>query len=710
MDQGIGRSAGDNGESDMRPPVVPEHQLIRRVGRGSFGDVWLARGSTGAWRAVKCVRRIASGGQRSFEREFEGLLAFEPISRTHPGYVNILQVGRDDHAGFLYYVMELADDQESGREVHPARYRPRTVRSLIEGGRGIPPKECARIGRELAGALEHLHAQGLVHRDIKPSNIIFVDGQPKLADIGLVAKADSTVTFVGTEGYVPPEGPGTARADLYSLGKILYELSTGLDRRDFPELPSGFAGLPDRRVFLDLNAVINRACARDPHDRYASAAALCSDLDRIAAGQNVRRFRLRCKHSIALGALALVAVIATLGFVLGRTAVRHDPSRNTHSLVPSTNSEPPPRSAAAEPVIEPVYREPVAQVAGRGRHTVALTASGRLLAWGDNALGQLGTGDHAARPWPTPVGQATNWIGVDTGDSFTLALRADGSVWAWGGNSFGELGDGSDTPRALPAQVGMDRDWREVQAGQHNAYAVKQDGSWWGWGRNDKGQLLRQTDAHVRAPVQVASPGTWQAVSVSYEHAVAISHDGGLWTWGDSACGRLGRPVDKSPVYAPGLLFLASGWSSVGTGFGHAIALRDNGALWGWGWNPHGQLGLGDTRTREAPVRLGADSDWVRVCAASEHTVALKADGTLWAWGAGNQGEIGDGARLDRFNPVRVNAEANWVRVPPTAGNTSFAIKLDGSLWGWGFNRFGQLGDGTFETRVRPVQILPREP
>src|SRR6185503_2842620 len=123
-----------------------------------------------------------------------------------------------------------------------------------------PISDCVNIGITLASALAHLHGQGLVHRDIKPSNIIFVRGAPKLADIGLVADASEARSFVGTEGFIPPEGPGAAQADLYSLGKVLYEISTGRDRRDFPALPDELA---EDEAMLELNAVILKTCKND---------------------------------------------------------------------------------------------------------------------------------------------------------------------------------------------------------------------------------------------------------------------------------------------------------------------------------------------------------------------------------------------------------------------------------------------------------------
>src|SRR4030088_2844236 len=187
-------------------PVIPDYELLRVIGRGAYGEIWLARGLTGALRAVKIVYRKTFESERAFSREFSGMSAFEPISRAHAGFVNILHVGRNDSLGFFYYVMELADDETSGAEIDIANYSPRTLRSNTGA---LPANECIRLGLLLTEALGALHDHGLTHRDIKPSNIIFVHGAPKLADIGLVASTGQQ-SFVGTEGYVPPEGPGTA--------------------------------------------------------------------------------------------------------------------------------------------------------------------------------------------------------------------------------------------------------------------------------------------------------------------------------------------------------------------------------------------------------------------------------------------------------------------------------------------------------------------
>jgi WD40 repeat protein len=301
------------------PPVIPDYELLRPIGRGAYGEVWLARSVTGVYRAAKVVYRDSFEEARPFEREFDGIQRFEPVSRSQENQIAILHVGRNEAERCFYYVMELADDAETEEEVFPDKYVPKTLREMRARHTRLPAKECLSIGIALTRALAHLHRNGLVHRDIKPSNVIFVHGVPKLADIGLVSAADTSVSFVGTEGFVPPEGPGSVAADLYSLGKVLYEISTGRDRRDFPKLPEDLEHLPDKRALLELNEVTAKACDPVLARRYASAEAMHDDLLLLQAGKSVRRlhlverrFQLVAKYGIAATALTLAAASAFL--------------------------------------------------------------------------------------------------------------------------------------------------------------------------------------------------------------------------------------------------------------------------------------------------------------------------------------------------------------------------------------------------------------
>jgi serine/threonine protein kinase len=298
------------------PPGVPEHSVLRCIGSGSYGEVWLAKHSGGEYRAVKFVSRQMFQRERPFEREFTGILKYEPVSRSHEGLIDILHVGRDDTAGVFFYVMELGDDAFLGRQTQPERYIPKTLRAEIDAHGRLPFEDCLRMAVALTSALGHLHEHRLVHRDIKPSNVIFVDGQAKLADIGLVAEAHEARSYVGTEGFIPPEGPGTPQADLYGLGKTIYEAATGKDRNEFPALPADLAGSADHQRLLELNEVILKACANELPQRYESAAEMLADLALLQSGRSVRHARAlerRLETAKKLGRIAAVLALLAAG-------------------------------------------------------------------------------------------------------------------------------------------------------------------------------------------------------------------------------------------------------------------------------------------------------------------------------------------------------------------------------------------------------------
>lgn len=263
--------------------TIPNYTLIRRIGKGAYGEVWIARNAVGLHHAVKIIHRKAFEFAEPFEREFRGVQSYMPISLGHPGLVPILYVGRDTEFDCFYYAMELADDVQPSPTLDVHRYVPRSLDLDIQRTGSVPPDQCVDTGLRLAETLAYLHGQGLVHRDIKPSNVIFVRGQPKFADLGLVTRtvpgntspaAQQTSLYVGTKGYMPPEGSGTAAADVYALGKVLYQMAWGRAEDRFPELPSDLTDRPDHAKLVALNPVILKACEPNLHHRFQNAQEL----------------------------------------------------------------------------------------------------------------------------------------------------------------------------------------------------------------------------------------------------------------------------------------------------------------------------------------------------------------------------------------------------------------------------------------------------
>jgi tetratricopeptide (TPR) repeat protein len=326
--------------SDIRAlvaqPTVPDYELLRRIGRGAYGDVWLARNkATGVLRAAKIVWRHTFEDGKPFQREFAGIQKFERISREHPSQLALFHIGRNESGGYFYYIMELADS--AAPEGSTIDYTAHTLRADLEKGR-LPAARVLEIGLALSEALSHLHSNGLVHRDVKPSNVIFVNGRPKLADIGLVTDTSDQCSIVGTEGYLPPEGPGTPQADIFALGKVLYEAATGLDRRELPKLPDDLRTWPDAKQVFEINEIILKACAQDSKDRYQTCEEMHADLALLEQGKSVKQKRTRQQRwAVAKKVLAAVTVFAVLAASM-TVFWRHAPATRPWSTNPQARA------------------------------------------------------------------------------------------------------------------------------------------------------------------------------------------------------------------------------------------------------------------------------------------------------------------------------------------------------------------------------------
>jgi class 3 adenylate cyclase/CHASE2 domain-containing sensor protein len=281
-------------------PEIPDYKLIEPpFAKGAFGEVWLAQSAIGQWQALKKVYRKNFEDERPYDWEFEGIRQYKPVSEQHSGLLRVELVSRKKPQGYFYYVMELADAMYPGWEKKPAAYKPRSLENLRAQAYGhrLPVRECVEIAVRLCEALQFLHDHDLTHRDVKPSNVIFVQGRPKLADVGLVTGAragDRQATRVGTPGFMPPEPEplGTKQADIYSLGMVLYVTSTGRDPvHDFRALSGTLTGKPEPADLLRLNEIILKACQPERARRYQSVGEMRAALLEVQkgfAGETVR--------------------------------------------------------------------------------------------------------------------------------------------------------------------------------------------------------------------------------------------------------------------------------------------------------------------------------------------------------------------------------------------------------------------------------------
>jgi alpha-tubulin suppressor-like RCC1 family protein len=266
------------------------------------------------------------------------------------------------------------------------------------------------------------------------------------------------------------------------------------------------------------------------------------------------------------------------------------------------------------------------------------------------------------------------------------------TLWTWGNGGSGRLGDNTTTNRLTPVTTfAGGTNWKQISCGEYNTAAIKTDGTLWVWGDNTRGQLgINQfgNATHRTTPVTTFAGGTnWKQVSCGLEYTAAIKTDGTLWTWGYNYYGELGTNNGiwrSTPVttFAGGTnwkqVFAAKNSSVVG-------AIKTDGTLWTWGRNSYGQLGNNTTTNRSTPVTTFAGgTNWKQVSIGNKSIAAIKTDGTLWTWGINQGGQLGDNTTIMRSTPVTTFAGGtNWKQVE-IAGHTS-AIKTDGTLWNWGW-------------------------
>ena len=349
----------------------------------------------------------------------------------------------------------------------------------------------------------------------------------------------------------------------------------------------------------------------------------------------------------------------------------------------------------------------VAGVAASGFHTLALRQDGAVWAWGSNEYGQLGIGNADISDHSVPVGVPglSGVIDVSAGPIHTVALTQDGAVWAWGSNQGGQLGDGTNTDRSTPTRLNGVTDIAAVGAGLRHTLALRRNGTVWAWGWNSSGQLGDATNTNRNTPVQVAGLTGVTAVAAGIDFSLALRQDGSVWAWGDNTYGQLGDGTASNrsmPVQVTGL----SGVTAIAAGYGHALAVKQDGSVWAWGYNSFGQLGDGSESNRGTPVRVVGLNSVIAVSAGSGHSLAVKQDTTVWAWGSNFEGELGDGTYFSRTTPVQVQGLSGVTAIAASSINHSVAVKQDGTVWTWGWNLYGQLGDGTYVSSTTPIVVV----
>ena len=316
----------------------------------------------------------------------------------------------------------------------------------------------------------------------------------------------------------------------------------------------------------------------------------------------------------------------------------------------------------------------VAITAGEGSHSVAVRSDGTLWVWGSNQTGQLGTGTTDNRSSPTQITYGnSSWVAVDAGDFTTGAITTSGQLYMWGAGGNGILGDGSGAV-SKSSPTQVFGSWASLSVGPSHVLALRSDKTLWGWGLNTSGQLGDRTVANKSFPVQIGT-SSWHQVSAGLDHSLGITADKKLYAWGGGTVGQTG------------ILTESQSWIQIAQGNGFSVAKRNDGTIWSWGTNTNGPLGTGDTLNRSSPTQIGTSS-WsqVFVSLSSTYAGAVKGDGSLWAWGLNSSGQLGDGTTISRSSPVQVlqtTTPNSWISVD---GGNDFTVGItsNGKLWGWG--------------------------
>lgn len=337
---------------------------------------------------------------------------------------------------------------------------------------------------------------------------------------------------------------------------------------------------------------------------------------------------------------------------------------------------------------------------------------GKLWIWGTGSEGELGddTSIDKSSPVQTVCG-GTNWVNVACGYYTAIALKNDGTLWCWGDNSNGSIGDDTSDSKSSPVQtICGGTNWAKIASGcywDHN-FAIKQDGTLWGWGYNNNGELGCGDDNSKSSPIQTVCGGTnWATVSSGGRHTAAIKNDGSLWVWGDSDYGQLGNDTTDTVSSPIQTITYGTNWASIACGERFMAAIKKDSTLWMWGQNSNGQLGLNDSDDRSSPIQtICGGTNWKQVSCGNDHTGAIKKDGTLWLWGDNYDGQLGDGSSDSRSSPVQtICGGTDWKQVSCGQSGTA-AIKNDGTLWVWGYGENGELGDNTDINKSSPVQTV----
>ena len=392
----------------------------------------------------------------------------------------------------------------------------------------------------------------------------------------------------------------------------------------------------------------------------------------------------------------------------------------------------------------------IVQTANSNGYSLALSADGTVYTWGRNEYGQLGNGVTATNS-PVPVAVKTagtpmegkTIVQISAKVWYALALASDGTVYSWGFNSWGQLGNGtSGTANNASAPVAVKtagtpmegKTIVQVAAGATHSLALATDGTIYAWGKNEYGQLGNDSTTNSPVPVAVKTAGTPMdgktiiQIHAGYEHSLALASDGTVYAWGRNNSGQLGKN-DATDAHIPaavqtlGTPMAGKVIVQLAAGNSQSMALASDGTVYTWGWNQYGQLGNGTTTNSRIPVAVVttgtplAGKTISQIAAGNAHALAMTDDGTVYTWGWNQYGQLGNNSTINSSLPVIVKTTGTPLagkmitQIASGGSPNSLVLANDGTMYTWGWGQHGQLGNGTIGTDAKtPLAVSTAPP
>lgn len=346
-----------------------------------------------------------------------------------------------------------------------------------------------------------------------------------------------------------------------------------------------------------------------------------------------------------------------------------------------------------------VYSQCITNVATGAGHSCVLK-DGTLWSWGRNTNGQLGDNSYSHKNIPTQIGTDNNWMSLASFSGYqnsSMAIKTNGSLWGWGINDHGQLGDGTLMQKNVPTQIGVSYDWLFISCGNMHTLGIKTNGTLWGWGNNIGGEIGDGTTIDRLMPVQVGNETNWAKVAAGgYNYSIGLKQNGTLWVWGSQSQINL-------QLLTPTQLGSDTNWIDIDSGNLHTIALKNDGTIWAYAVGPEGQLGLtSSVYSTTTMAKIGNDSDWKYIEAGTYRTFAIKEDGSLWGWGSTRYYTGQNSPNI--FVPTQIGNDYDWESIFSGATH-NIGIKTNGTVMTWGGNAQGDLGNGTFINNLIPTPI-----